>query len=80
MARGKYYKPAKPDAEPVETVDEADVDAVSPPVEEEAVPVTGMVLLKPHTHSGVLYEAGTPVSALNASARTLEKLKALGVI
>lgn len=77
-------KPYRDEGEPVEAateIEEVELEEIVPEPEQEApAPVSGDVLLKNHTHAGVMYEAGTPVADLNASSVLLEKLKNLGVV
>jgi len=64
-------------AEEVEEITFVEPEAVAevePPVDD------ALVLKVDHTHAGVKYQAGTPVTQLNPSAVALDLMKKAGVI
>jgi hypothetical protein len=76
----RRYSDSVDEVESFEAVEEVTSEVVTS-VEEVSKPVNDALVLKvDHTHAGVKYQAGTPVSKLNPSAVALDLMKKAGVI
>jgi hypothetical protein len=83
MSKRKFPRYTEGSFDEVENVEANDeVSSVqSEPMAEVSKPVDDALVLKvDHTHAGVKYQAGTPVSKLSPSAAALDLMKSFGVI
>lgn len=79
MSKRRYSEPVK-EVESFEAVEEV-ISAEPEVIAEVSAPADDALILKvDHTHAGVKYQAGTPVSELNVSAFALDLMKKAGVI